>query len=142
MPRTPWWRLPDSCPASAQPGDAFLDHRGHERSVTGKESAAREGAALRRHRRLLHVKQPMVHPKKPVEPHAMVEARLLDAGIEPREAKRIAGDVEQGHVAGIGKRRLVEQGIVRQATHRPYPRMRHGRDLRRIDDGDWIHLTD
>jgi hypothetical protein len=75
-----------------------------------------------------------------VEPHALIEARLLDARVEPCEAKRLASDVEQGHVAGVGKRRLVEWGIVRQAAHRPYPRiMGHRRALRRIDDENRIH---
>ena len=68
-----------------------------------------------------------------MKPHAVAEARLPRFRADPRHAVRIARDVEQRRIRGIGEHGAVQRLIVRHRGDRLDPRVRDRRHRRRIE---------
>src|SRR6056297_2960914 len=62
--------------------EAFLGCRLDQPSVAGEKCPPAEPPAAARRRAVLDIKHPVVHPRRTMEPHRMVETGKLDVRVE------------------------------------------------------------
>src|SRR6516165_5085506 len=106
---------------SPLPYQAFLCHRGDERSIAFEYKSAREAARALQIRRILRVKQPLIRTERPVEPQGMIKTGGYEFLFKKRATVRRQCCVEQHHVRRISQHALVNRGKIRQLSGRANP---------------------
>ncbi len=92
---------------------AFLDHGGHQEPVPGVDFAEGQSPRLAGVGALHRIQQPVIHAKRPVKPHGVVQAGDLHLRLPEVLSVGVKRCHHQTVIGGIGQQILVDGRILR-----------------------------